>query len=107
MKALEAYNVALKLIGKIDNEKYARRSISIINGLQKELAFCEGITVTEEIKNLDDVLQISNYSASRVLPYGIAASFALADRNGDMYSEYNYMYRALCRMIKRHGIKVI
>ncbi|MEL7604233.1 MAG: hypothetical protein AAGU77_13840, partial [Bacillota bacterium] len=83
-----------------ENEDYARRAPALIGVLQKELAFYEGVTLTGAIKSMDDTLQISDDTASRVLPYGIAANFALADKNGDMYNDYSYMYRALCRTIR-------
>lgn len=104
MTARDAYEIALALIdsaeSETENEDYARRAPAVIGVLQKELAFYEGVTVTGEIEDLDDALQLSDDTASRVLPYGIAAYFALADKNGDMYNDYSYMYRALCRTIR-------
>ncbi len=106
MTAKDAYNIALMLIDNLEsdteNEDYAKRAPAVIDVLQRELAFYEGVAVTGRIKYLDDTLQISDDTASRILPYGIAASFALADKNGDMYNDFSYMYRALCRTI-RHG----
>ncbi len=104
MTARDAYEIALSLIDNAEsdaeNEDYARRAPAVIGVLQKELAFYEGVTAAGKIGSLDDTLQISDDTAMRELPYGIAASFALADRNGDMYNDYSYMYRALCRTIR-------
>ena len=106
MTAKDAYEIALVLIDNtgsdVENEDYAKRAPAVIDVLQRELAFYEGVTLTGEVKSLDDTLQISDDTASRMLAYGIAANFALVDKNGDMYNDYSYMYRALCRTI-RHG----
>ena len=104
MTAKDAYEIAMNLIDNAgsdtETEDYANRTPAVINVLQRELAFYEGVSLTGEVKDLDDTLQISDDTASRVLPYGIAANFALVDKNGDMYNDYSYMYRALCRTIR-------
>lgn len=104
----DAYEIALALIDNTqsdaENEDYARRAPAVVNVLQRELAFYEGVTLTGEVAHLDDTLQISDDIASRVLPYGLAANFALIDKNGDMYNDYSYMYRALCRTIRHDEV---
>lgn len=104
MTARDAYEQALDLIdsagGEAEHEDYARRAPAVIDVLQRELAFYEGVALTGRVENLDDTLELSDDTVLRVLPYGVAANFALADKNGDMYSEYSYMYRALCRTIR-------
>lgn len=104
MTAKDAYEIALTLIDNRDddaeNEDYARRAPAVIDVLQRELAFYEGVALTGKVGDLDDTLQISDDTASRVLPYGIAANFAMVDKNGDMYNDYSYMYRSLCRTIR-------
>jgi len=104
MTAKDAYDIALLLIDNLEseteNEDYVKRAPAVIDVLHRELAFYEGVTVTDRIDSLDDTLQISDDTAARILPYGIAASFALADKNGDMYNDFSYMYRALCRTIR-------
>jgi len=103
MTGESVYQMALALIDQedeADSEDYKLRAPAIIDVLQRELAFYEGVTVTQMVKHLDDVLEISDDTASRIMPYGLAASFALADKNGDMYSDYSAMYRILCRSIR-------
>jgi hypothetical protein len=106
MTAKDAYDIALMLIDNMEseteNEDYLKRAPAVIDVLHRELAFYEGVAVSGCIDSLDDALEISDDTGSRILPYGIAASFALADKNGDMYNDFSYMYRALCRTI-RHG----
>ena len=106
MTAKDAYDIALMLIDNMEseteNEDYLKRAPAVIDVLHRELAFYEGVAVSGRIDSLDDALEISDDTGARILPYGIAASFALADKNGDMYNDFSYMYRALCRTI-RHG----
>lgn len=103
MTAQEAYEMALALIDQTegaDTADYAARAPAVIDVLQRELAFYEGIAVTRNVKKLEDTLEISEDSAERILPYGLAASFALSDKNGDMYADYSAMYRSLIRTIR-------
>lgn len=103
MTAQDVCDMALALIDaadEADNEDYLMRAPAVVDVLQRELAFYEGATVTRCVKKLDDTLEISDDTASRIMPYGLAASFALADKNGDMYADYSAMYRMLCRTIR-------
>ena len=109
MKARDVYELGIALIDEIETdgsistdtaESYEGKAPKILDVLQKELAFYEGITLTCRIDSLDDALEISDDTAMRIMPYGLAASFALADKNDDMYSDYSYMYRSLIRSIR-------
>lgn len=103
MTALDVYEMALALIdeepGSENEGDYAEKSIMLIDALQREIAFYEGITPIK-VTHLDDILKISDDSAMRIMPYGLAAMFALADRNGDMHSDYSMLYRSLLRTIR-------
>jgi len=109
VNARDVYELGIALIDEIETdgsisadtaEGYEGRALKILDVLQKELAFYEGITLTGRIDSLDDALEISDDTAMRIMPYGLAASFALADKNDDMYSDYSYMYRSLIRTIR-------
>ncbi len=102
MTAQDVCVMALTLIDadELDNDDYLLRAPAIIDVLQRELAFYEGVTVRRRIAILEDALEISDDTATRIMPYGLAASFALADKNGDMYADYSSMYRAMCRTIR-------
>lgn len=103
MTAQDAYELALALIDQTespDAAEYARRAPSLIDVLQHELAFYEGTALTRTINSLNDTLEISDDTAERILPYGLSASFALTDKNSDMYADYSAMYRALIRTIR-------
>ncbi len=102
MTAYDVYELAMALIDEADpvaKDDYESKAPQLIDILQRELAFYEGKT-PGKIKSLDSVLVLSDDTAARIMPYGLAASFALADRNADMYSDYSYMYRSLIRTIK-------
>lgn len=115
MTARDVYELSLALIDEIESDgnisietaaSYAGKAPRIIDVLQKELAFYEGVALTDSVKHLDDVLQISDDTAMRIMPYGLAASFALADKNGDMYGDYSFMYRSLIRTIRTDEVDI-
>lgn len=116
MTARDVYELSLALIDETETDGsisveyaagYAGRAPGIIDVLQRELAFYEGVTLTGGIDSLDDTLEISDDTGMRMMPYGLAASFALADKNADMYGEYSYMYRSLIRTIQAGETDVI
>lgn len=103
MTAQDIYELAMALIDQTespDAAEYARRAPALIDVLQHELAFYENKSVTRTISSLDDTIELSGDTAERIMPYGLAASFALADKNSDMYADYSAMYRALIRTIR-------
>ncbi|MGI5849662.1 MAG: hypothetical protein ACOX8Q_06325 [Christensenellales bacterium] len=106
MTARDVYELALALIDAAqtdsgaNTEDYADKAPQIIDVLQRELAFYEDAMLTGRITSLDDVLEISDDTAARVMPYGLAAAFALADKNTDMQSDYSYLYRSMIRTIR-------
>ncbi len=104
MTARDVYDLAMALIDEAEpeyEEDYSDKAPLLIGILQRELAFYEGVTLTGTIDSLDNTLEISDDTAMRIMPYGLAASFALADRNADMYADYSYMYRSLIRTIRQ------
>ena len=109
MTAREVFEKAVALVDGTDSsgsitaqmeESYAGAAPQIIGMLQRELAAHEGVSLTGEVESLEDVLEISDDAAARILPYGVAASFALADKNGDMHSEYSLKYRTLIQTMQ-------
>lgn len=101
MTARDVYELAMALIDEADagSDDYMERAPQIIDILQRELAFYEG-KAPGKIESLDSVLVLGDDTAARIMPYGLAASFALADRNADMYGDYSYMYRSLIRTMR-------
>jgi len=109
MTARDVYERAMALIDEMESDgsisseytaDYAGKAPKLIDTLQHELAFHEDVTLSGEIDDLDDALEISDDAAYRIMPYGLAAAFALADKNTDMHSDYSYMYRKLCSTIR-------
>ena len=109
MTANEVYNSALALIdayeknGTISPTKtadYAGRAPALLALLQRELAFHEDFELTTDITSLDDELEISDDTAKRIMPYGLAAAFALADFEADKYADYTAKYQRLIRTIR-------
>lgn len=103
MTARDVYDLAMALLDETGSDYgngYETKAPQLIDILQKELAFYEGKTLTGKVDSLDSVLVLGDDTAARIMPYGLAASFALADRNADMYGDYSYMYRSLIRTIR-------
>jgi hypothetical protein len=106
MTAQEVYEAALALMdeisddGEIDAESsYAGKAPRLIDILHRDLALCEGVTVTGSITSLGALLEISDDTAMRIMPYGLAAKFALADKDMELYNDYQMQYERLKRTI--------
>ena len=115
MTARDVYELGIALIDEVDPDgnisaetaqSYEQRAIKIMDVLQKELAFYEGAALTGRIESMEDTLKISDDTAMRIMPYGLAANFALVDKNDDMYSDYSYMYRSLIRTIRNDEVDI-
>lgn len=107
MTAQQVYEYALALMdcigenGKPDKDTaagYAGKAPRLLDMLQRELAAAEGKTAGE-ITSLSDTLAVSDDTAARVMPLGLAAKLALADNDMDKYSEYAKEYERQKRAI--------
>jgi hypothetical protein len=104
MTANDVYEAALALIDEIDDDGtangagYAGKAPRLIDLLQRELALLEGVTATK-ITSLNDTLVISDDTALRIMPYGLAAKFGLGDKDTDYFNEYQMQYERLKRTI--------
>lgn len=94
MTAQDVFDIAMKLIDSAnDTADYADNAPAFIDQLHRELAKGAGVTVEEPITALTDTLLISDYAAVNIMPYGLAAKFALVDKDSDYYNEYNAIYQ--------------
>ena len=102
MTAQTVYEKALNLLDELEEDgtvsaatdtTYEYRAIKLIDTLQRELCRYEGIE-PNTIDSLSDTLKISDMTAATVLPYGVAANFALTDDMTSLYSVYNQAYNA-------------
>jgi len=76
MTAQDVYELALALIDQAeapDASDYARRAPMLIDVLQHELAFYEGVSLTKTVRTLEHTLEVSDDTAERIMPYGLAA----------------------------------
>lgn len=95
--ALQRLGLAINQNGEIDEnraKKYYSIAIPIINELQAEILAIENpVAKAKKITDLSETLSISDNSATRALPIGIACRFSLADKMPDLYNvlagEYN------------------
>ena len=109
MTAQEPYEIALAIMDEISTDGtinvtktayYAGKAPRLIDLLQMELAYIEGVRVTNRIDALTDTLEISDDTAMRILPYGLAYQFALADNVQDIYIDAKNEYYNLKRTIR-------
>lgn len=100
MTAQQVYEKALGLLDELEEDGtvsddtdavYAKRAIQLIDTLQRELARYEGVE-PNSITALTQTLKISDVTAATVLPYGLAANFALVDNMTALYGVYNSQY---------------
>jgi hypothetical protein len=108
MTGQDVYEAALALIdeigddGTIDEDttaSYEGKAPRLLDMIQRELAIAENVTATQ-ITALTSVLVISDDTALRVMPYGLAAKFALQDKDLDLYGELIREYEKLKRTIR-------
>lgn len=99
--AKEAVELALGLTGHIgtagaiDKNREARYygvAPSFLTVLQYELAAREGAPVPQAVANLSQLLELSDETARRVLPAGLAMYFALLDRDAALYNHFKSCY---------------
>lgn len=105
MTAREVYENALVLLDDVeeggefrDDKARDEKAPFLIDMLQREIARAEGVEPSK-ITGLDDTLVISDDSAKRIMPYGLAARFALADRLMEFASYYQNVYDERFRQI--------
>ena len=115
MTAQEVYEYALALLDELESDgsvsddtddSYGGKALQLINILQREIARAEGVT-PRSVTSFTDVLRISDDSAIRILPYGLAAKFALADDNQALYTQYQSEYNSLLRTISATETSII
>jgi hypothetical protein len=105
MTAQEVYDNALILLDEVDEDgalcdsaAYEKKAPYLINMLQREIAKAEAVEPSK-ITGLSDKLVISDDSAERIMPYGLAAKLALADRLMEFASYYQNVYDMRFRQI--------
>lgn len=105
MTARDVYNNALVLLDEVDddgdisyNAAYEAKAPRLLSMLQCEIARAEGVEPSV-ITSLGDELVVSDDSAGRIMPYGLASSLALTDQLIEYYSAYENVYRSLLRAV--------
>jgi hypothetical protein len=100
--AKDAVISALKLMGNVNSygvvdenscSKYFGVAPAYLNILVREIATAENAQVVpSNVQGLDAVLDISDDSAARVLPFGLAMYFAVIDRDSELYNHFSQLY---------------
>jgi hypothetical protein len=97
--AQDVYNRALSKLDEISDSGtvntdtgYEGKAPLIIDDVQRECAFLEGVNVLSSVTALTDTLYVSDDTAFRVMHWGVAAQFALQDKMNDEYEFCNAKY---------------
>jgi len=110
----DVYALALSVLDEINtggvvntDTGYEDKAPLTFDRIQRELAFYEGVNVMRRITSMADTLEISDDTALRVMPYAIAADFALQDKMSDEYGYCLGKYREMIPTIKREPKRVV
>lgn len=99
--AKDAVVAALKLaghmnvLGAVDENKDSRyfgAAPAYLTILSSEIAAAENRALPAPVSGLDDNLPVSDDSAARVLPFGLAMYFSLIDRDSELYNFFSQLY---------------
>lgn len=98
----EAVTAALRLTGRVNpygtadensDSLYFGVAPSYLTILVSEIAAAEGSgPAMQNVSDLETALCISDDSALRVLPLGLAMYFSVIDRDDDMYNHFSQLY---------------
>jgi hypothetical protein len=101
ISAKDVVDAALKLLshvnaaGVIDQAKEARfygMAPAYLTVLTYELAGCEGVTGIVPVTSLNQQLTLSDETALKALPAGLAMYFSLAERDSVLYNHFSKVY---------------
>lgn len=101
VKAKEVVDAALKLIchvgelGAVDANRESRYygvAPSYLTVLQYELAEYENAPQPKPISDLSQQIELSDETALKVMPVGLAMYFALIDRDAALYNHFSTTY---------------
>jgi hypothetical protein len=107
MTANDVYVRALAQLDEIDDDGEANASTGyegkaplIIDAIQRECAKLAGVNVLTPITSFSSTLYVSDDIALRVMPYGVAAEFALQDKMEDEYNRNVMLYERAKQLVK-------
>lgn len=101
VQAKYVISAALKLTahanesGDVDESRESRYyglAPAYLTLLQSELALCENLPVPSPVTGPDDTLAVSDETAVKTLPAGLAMYFALIDRDSELYNHFSRIY---------------
>jgi len=107
MTAQDVYKQALAFLDEIDEDGdvntdtgYEGKAPLIIDAIQREVAHLANVNVLTPVTALTDTLYVSDDHALRVMPYGVAAEFALQDKMSDEYQKNYAEYQKRLRSVR-------
>jgi hypothetical protein len=79
-------------IDEVKTAEYKGKCIPLLNQVLQDIVFIEGKNETDEIHNISDYVAISDNSAMRVAPFGLAMLFALSDGDNALLDFFSKKY---------------
>ncbi len=102
MTAKDVYNNALALLGYTDNPEFQRRAIPIFNKVYFDLhRIVHGTKEFQQIKSLNEVLDLPDKVLLSVMPLGVAEMIALGEGDGELQQYFARDYSAARVRINR------
>lgn len=107
MTGTDVYKQALSFLDEIDEDGnvntdtgYEGKAPFIIDAIQRDVEHLAGVNVLKPVAVLTDTLYVSDDYALRVMPYGVAAEFALQDKMEDEYQKNYSEYQKRLRSVR-------
>lgn len=94
-------DLALKLIGRVNaagavdenrESRYYGMAPAYLTVLQTELAELENTDAPRPVADLSQMLSVSDETALKVMPAGLAMYFSLIDRDSELYNHFSQVY---------------
>ncbi|MBQ8649146.1 MAG: hypothetical protein IJ470_03660 [Clostridia bacterium] len=100
MTGTEMMNRALILLGYTDSQgsvsaeqRFKSRAVTVINTVYADLYFTgKQREELKPIKSLSDEIRLSERALNDVMPYGVAAYFAMSESDGDQQQIFARLY---------------
>lgn len=107
MTAQDVYELALAHLDEIADTGtvnadtgYEGKAPLIIDTVQREVARYASVNVLERVTALTDTLYVSDDHALRVMPWAVAAEFALQDKMDDEYQHCYIKYKEELKTVR-------
>lgn len=94
-------DLALKLLGRVNTagaveenreSRYYGMAPAFLTVLQQELSGFENTGAAPRVEELSQILSVSDETALKAMPAGLAMYFSLIDRDSGLYDQFSQIY---------------